>query len=146
MATKTITWTGPSLEGVPDGYFAVTDPDQSEVVTFWRVGLPKGLKAGDVADRVYVRAFQGWLAEYRAPWVARVYAVLLADPEGTGRTFATCAVRCRGCGKALTDPVSKSVGYGPECRRGHNLEELGATIVGGFRRDVGATGPDRPGS
>lgn len=122
---------GDSAE-IPDGYYAVPDPDDAARMTLWRVagGLmhpsPAGAKHGPrlldrdvppgrgVLDRQeFIRT---WHDTVRLPWAQAVRAALAADPEAAGARFAETAVRCRDCGRLLTDEVSKAAGRGPDCR------------------------------
>jgi hypothetical protein len=75
-------------------------------------------KADVPADPAARTAFaQEWSARRRA-YLTRVIAAITADPVGAARCYAEFSIRCAKCGRRLTDDTSKSVGIGPECRRG----------------------------
>jgi hypothetical protein len=128
------------MTAIPDGYYAVPDPLDPAVMTYWRqrATMPSGRPA--------VRAFNPWPDKARygpvlyrrdvptetsrrrevleAHWERvrdyhrRVRESIEADPAAAGRRFAEWCIRCCCCGRALTEEQSKVLGIGPECRRG----------------------------
>lgn len=125
-----------------DRYFAVPDPDDQAVMTYWR----------EHEDRYGIRRFSPWpdKAHYgpvlwkrdlpRDPkakramreahwarsreWRTKVRALVDADRFTAGKRFADWQVRCCFCGRALTEEHSKVYGVGPECRAGIPAEVL----------------------
>jgi hypothetical protein len=131
---------GPDGAELPDGYYAVPDPDDAARMTLWRVAgdllhpspanakygpaltkrdIPAGLETAEQRD--FIRT---WHETVRLPWVRAVRAAVAADVEAAGARFAETAVRCRDCGRLLTDETSKAAGRGPDCRA-HAAELLG---------------------
>lgn len=129
-----MTWT--ELETIPDGYYAVLDPDNPTTVSYWRrttSGRNTGLKPWpakawygpavplrkdvpqDPADRD--RCVTAWRDDRRA-YLGQVVAAITAGPEAAARCFAALSTRCWSCGRALHDATSKLYGIGPECRDG----------------------------
>lgn len=120
------------MSEIPDGYYAVADPTSPDELTLWRVsdGLliasPAGAKYGPVLYRRDIPAglskpeqqrwAGNWFETVQRPWRAAVRAAIAADPEAAGALYAKTAVRCRDCGRALTDRASKAAGRGPDCR------------------------------
>jgi Family of unknown function (DUF6011) len=121
-------------------YFAVPDPDDAERMTYWRLG-PRGLASwppnarygptllrrdvprdlrGD-AKREWVHT---WFQSTRFMWTARVFEAINVDQHAAAARFAVWQMRCLCCGRALTDPASKTYGIGPECRAGLPVEVL----------------------
>ena len=117
-------------------YFAVPDPSDPTTMTYWvRKTAPRERSFGpwptkahygprlkrsdippDVEDR---RAFvRSWYRTNFDPWFTRVQEAITDDPGGCRARFAVFATRCVSCGRALTDPRSKVLGIGPECRAG----------------------------
>jgi hypothetical protein len=116
---------------IPDGYYAVPDPNDPAVLTAWRAvnghlkPAPVGAKWGPVLYKRDVagmspldrqRYVSAWFNDVRWPWDRAVRAAIVADPEAAGALYAKTTVRCRDCGIALRDPVSKREGRGPDCR------------------------------
>lgn len=117
---------------LPDGYFAVPDPDDPSMLTCWRVkddngraltasptgahygptlyrrDVPKGLKGRDRA--LWVNA---WFTEVRGPWDRKIREAIAADPEAAGLRFAEHTHHCCRCNQPLT--VSAWQGVGPDC-------------------------------
>ena len=119
------------MTNLPDGYYAVADPDQPEQITYWRSRAgqlkpwPAKAHYGPVAYRRDVpKDHAAKVAFIEAHWEkVRAYntRVLLAigdDPAAAMARFAEFAVRCGRCGRTLTDDRSKVLGLGPECRQG----------------------------
>lgn len=135
---------------IPDGYYAVPDPGNAEVLTLWRVvndhvkasppkalwgpvlyrrDVPKGLSTPDRAAWI-----RDWFQRVRFPWDEAVRAAIAADPETAGALYAKTSIRCRNCAKPLTDATSKAAGRGPDCR---------ASAAAWVRKPTAAT-PTRP--
>lgn len=119
------------MDDLPDGYYAVLNPDDPATMTYWRVrtgritawpakahhGPPRLLKRDAPADRdARIAWMRVWSSRYQS-WMQRLHAALIADLPAARRTFADLTVRCCECGRALTDDRSKVLGVGPECRR-----------------------------
>lgn len=122
-----------SRPGIPDGYYAVPDPDNADVLTLWRVvndnvkasppkakwgpalftrDVPKGLSKPDRDEWV-----RDWFRCVRYPWDEAIRAAIAADPETAGALYAKTSIRCRNCNTPLTDESSKAAGRGPDCRK-----------------------------
>lgn len=139
----------PGSFNLPEGHFAIRDPHDPRLVSYWRyratrrrvqpvfgpwpakartgprllaADVPAALK-GD-ARRDWIRK---WFADNAAPYRAAVIAALEADPHAAAMRFAELTSRCCVCGRNLTEPLSKSCGIGPECRSG-----LGAAVLAQF--------------
>jgi hypothetical protein len=123
-----------NIPPLPDGYFAVPDPDDPATITCWRVkddsgraltpspsgahfgptlyrrDVPKGLKG---RDRVlWVNA---WYVEVRGPWDRKVREAIAADSETAGLRFAEHTDHCCRCNQPLTVAASQAMGVGPDC-------------------------------
>jgi len=124
-------------------YFAVIDPDDPERMTYWRRG-PRGLKPwpqkatygpvlrkSDVPAVLRGEARREWVRQWfgeRRPWSEAVHEAIDADPDGCRARFAAFTSRCCCCGRALTDPASKTYGIGPECRDGVSADVLARMV------------------
>ncbi|MEV3995782.1 DUF6011 domain-containing protein [Streptomyces halstedii] len=123
---------------LPDGHYALLDPQDSEVMTYWRVrsgrlmawpakawhGPVRPLRSAAPKDRdERIAWMRKWHATYRA-WLEQLHAALQRDPGTARRQFTDLTVRCCLCGRALRDDVSKVVGIGPDCRTGLSQEAL----------------------
>src|SRR5215213_9571612 len=130
-----------SWEHLPEGYYAVADPENEGEMSYWRrkdkgkhktpsfdpwplkarygprllTSDPrlKGLK-GEQRNQ-FVRS---WYEGVKYPYMARVVEAIASDPVTAGKRFAELQMRCCICGKGLTTNESKVVGIGPECRKG----------------------------
>lgn len=117
----------------PDGYYAAPDPNDQGIITCWRrrstrksasfgpwkrgASYIHGPKRADIpqdpAERIaFIKAHLAANEE----WCQRVYAVIAADLDAARLLFASFTGSCSSCGRALTDPTSKLLGIGPECR------------------------------
>jgi hypothetical protein len=117
---------------LPDGYYAVPDPDNAATMTYWRVKdgaryrWPAKARYGPVPpprkDAPGVKGSPEWIAwakEYgdrRWAWNVRVDAALTAAPATAAKRFAELTTKCCCCGRGLTDARSKVLGIGPDCR------------------------------
>lgn len=135
--------TDQTMTELPDGHYAVLDPQDPDVMTYWRVrsgrmsawpakawhGPARPLSADAPQDReqriAWMRDFQ---ATYRA-WMEQLHAALGADPGTARRQYADLTVRCCQCGRSLRDDVSKVVGIGPDCRAGMSPAVLAALFM-----------------
>ena len=120
------------MTDLPDGYYAVPDPDDTTAMTYWRAkggGLhphpaktwygPARPLRQDAPSPKGGPEFQEWMRDYFDRWTAwarRVRDSLAIDPAATARRFADLTTRCCVCGRALTDAESKVLGIGPDCR------------------------------
>ena len=131
------------MTGIPDGYYATPDPDNPDTMTYWRArtghlghwpakawyGPARLLKRDAPTDRdAKIAWMRAWNDSYRS-WLQRVTDTVAADPQTCRAVFAALAVRCCDCGRALTDAKSKTLGVGPECRRGYDEAWLAATLT-----------------
>lgn len=122
------------LQPLPDGYYAVPDPDDPTTITCWRVkdddgraltpsptgahygptlyrrDVPKELKANAKERALWVNT---WFIEVRGPWDRKVREAIAADPEAAGLRFADHTHHCCRCNKPLT--VSAFRGVGADC-------------------------------
>lgn len=127
----------------PDGYYALPDPDNAATMTYWRThngrlqrwpakawyGPARLLKRDAPTDRdAKIAWMRAWNEQYLA-WLQRVTAAITADPQTSRARFAAFTIRCCDCGRALTDAKSKTLGVGPECRRGYDEAWLAATLT-----------------
>jgi len=127
----------------PATYYAVPDPTNPSAMTYWRrdrrgrlAPWPPRARYGptltpaDIPDHLAGQDRREWISDWaRAhlwPWHEAVHAAIDADPDGCAARFAAMAARCCRCGRALTDPESKTYGIGPECRRDVPAELLTA--------------------
>jgi hypothetical protein len=119
---------------LPDGYYAVLDPDRPATMTYWRArdgvlrpwpakahyGPPRLLKRDAPTDQTAKATWmRTWIDGYRA-WHQRVGDAIRCDRDACRARFAAFAIRCADCGRPLTDATSKTFGIGPECRRGYS--------------------------
>ncbi|MET9321926.1 DUF6011 domain-containing protein [Streptomyces sp. NPDC003038] len=134
MAAPTIDW--PELDAIADGYYAIPDPDDADVMTYWRRTRtartnalkpwptrawygPKVPRRSEVPmDRLARAEFVAAWSTSRRAYLDQVVAVIAADPVAAGRRFADFGIRCCQCGRPLSDDTSKAYGIGPECRSG----------------------------
>lgn len=126
------------LAVIPDGYYAVPDPDQPDTMTYWRsryadhafTAWPAKATYGPLAyrkDRPKDHAAAvDWMRahnERRRAWHERVLAAIGDDPATAAARFAELTTRCLCCGRKLTDAKSKLLGIGPDCRRSARLDD-----------------------
>ncbi|MFG3426173.1 DUF6011 domain-containing protein [Streptomyces californicus] len=135
--------TDQTMTSLPDGYYALLDPQDPDVMTYWRVrsgrmtawpakawhGPARPLARDAPKDREQRIAWmREWHSTYQA-WMEDLHRALLADPGTARRQYADLTVRCCQCGRALHDDVSKVVGIGPDCRSGMSQEALAALFM-----------------
>ena len=117
---------------LPDGFYAVPDPDDESVMTRWRVkggkwsphpaktwyGPARPLRK-DAPDAPGTDAYIAWMRahfdQYDA-WRRRTLAAIEANPLLARWRFAESTAHCNNCGRALTDGSSRLMGIGPDCR------------------------------
>ncbi len=117
---------------IPDGYYAIPDPNDPTLITYWRrknntlkawpakawygPPVPRRSELPDAgpAREAFV---QKWWASRRA-YLDRIATAVLADPATAGKRFANFGIRCCQCGRTLRDATSTTYGIGPECRSG----------------------------
>lgn len=121
---------------LPDGHYAIPDPDDPTRMTYWVkkttkgrpvfVPWPRGARYGPMATvrrgdlprnpakRLRV---MGPLSHDQAAYIERVTAAIWADIDAALRRYAQTTVRCCMCGRKLTNPRSRGDCIGPECRR-----------------------------
>ncbi|MGH3795904.1 MAG: DUF6011 domain-containing protein [Pseudonocardiaceae bacterium] len=132
---------------LPDGYYAITDPFESNRVTCWRQserGLavwPAKARVGPISKVAGVDQPKGSderrrgvlaLHERQRDYLAAVRNRIAEDLTDAGARFSTLHTRCCGCGKTLTDPKARFYGIGPEC--GAKLPD---DVLAGLARRVG---------
>ncbi|MFE0243286.1 DUF6011 domain-containing protein [[Kitasatospora] papulosa] len=132
-----------TMTTLPDGYYAVLDPADTDTMTYWRArggrltpwpakawhGPARPLRRDAPADQAERIAWlRAWDEEYMA-WLRLLQAALDGDPGTARRQFADLTVRCCQCGRALHDDTSKVVGIGPDCRSGLSPEALAALFM-----------------
>lgn len=131
---------------LPDGYYALHDPDDPTTMTYWRqhtdahgpalVSWPRGALYGptylrrdvpkDREERIeFGRQFQARLSA----WMGKARSALTADPDTARARFAVWQIRCCVCGRTLRDRKSKVLGIGPDCRRGEDEAALAAILT-----------------
>jgi hypothetical protein len=114
---------------IPDGYFAVLDPTDPEVMTYWRrkgpnfQSWPAKAWYGPTVRRADLpgpgperEAFVADWSARRRTYLGQIADAILADIPAAGRRFADFGIRCCQCGRALRDNTSKTYGIGPDCR------------------------------
>lgn len=130
---------------LPDGYYAVPDPDDATIMTLWHVKNgtpkarpPKGTRYGPQALRKDIPGRPGddeYIAWMRAhldtvsAWLKRMRAALAANPPAAMRAYAALTNHCCNCGRALTGGTSKALGVGPDCRERMPHELLMALLA-----------------
>lgn len=141
------------MTGAPT-YFAVPDPTDSTLMTYWRqsgakltpwpsrarygpqllrTDLPPALRGQERQEWIWA-----WCREHLTPWHEQVRAAIDADPRECAARFAAFATRCAECGRALRDPASKTYGVGPECREGWPAAALAAMVEAVGRAHAGS--------
>ena len=116
---------------VPNGYYAIHDPHETERVTCWRVDKkgalnvwPPKARVGPIStvtrqDKPKDRAERDrWtLKLHHEQWdyFRAVRARIAEDLIDAYARFASMYTRCCVCGKALDDPKSRMYGIGPDC-------------------------------
>jgi hypothetical protein len=137
----TDTW--PDMSPIPEGYYAIPDPDDATTMTYWRRaitpkvsdlkpwpakawnGPPVPRRADVPTDRAERDRFAAAWTESRRVYMTKVIDGLLAELDDARRRFSTFTIRCWSCGRTLRDARSKSLGIGPECRAGMDPAALG---------------------
>jgi hypothetical protein len=137
-----------SVTTIPVGYYAVPDPDQpDEQMTYWHVRAdcgpdmfhfvawpPRARYGPKLLRKDVPKDYEGRAAAIRAhhevllDWNLRLRDALAAEPAEAAERFARLTTRCFWCARALTDPRSKLLGMGPDCRRQMGLDD--AVLIG----------------
>lgn len=121
----------------PDGFYAAID-QASGITTCWKrtthpkkpskksfgpwkrgdhVGPHSGLTRADIpVDPAARQEFLTRVWAESAAWAEPIYAAIAADLDAARLLFAQFTGACSVCGRALTDPTSKLLGIGPDCR------------------------------
>jgi Family of unknown function (DUF6011) len=115
---------------LPGGYYAITDPFESNRVTCWRQserGLtvwPAKARVGPISKVGRVDQPKGSderrrgvlaLHEQQRDYVAAVRNCIADDLTDAGARFSVLHSRCCVCGTTLTDTQARFEGIGPEC-------------------------------
>lgn len=120
---------------LPDGFYAVPDPDGpdepgGDAMTFWRVlyggieAYPRRAKYGPIppprkdlpSDREERDLWMRSWDVLRHEWATRIRAAIEADPMAARRRFAEGSARCCECGRPLASGRSRLLGLGDRCR------------------------------
>lgn len=117
---------------IPDGYYAVPDPRNPDVLTAWRVAGGKieptparaqyapALWKRDIPTGMTKAERKAWITNWfttvERPWKRAIREAILADLDAAGMRYAKALIRCRDCGRMLTDQTSRDAGRGPDCR------------------------------
>jgi hypothetical protein len=138
-----------------DGFYAIADPGDRDVMTYWRARQgdlkpwPRKARYGPItryrkadlpADPGQRPAFLRKVAAEQAEFWDQVADAIQADPDRARARFAEFAVRCWRCGRKLTDPESKVLGVGPDCRAWLPKESLARVGPGHVGRAHAAAG------
>jgi hypothetical protein len=132
------------LDLIPNGFYAVADPDDAATMTYWhrlrttrtngirpwpasrRYGPPMLLRSDLPADPAEKDAFIAAWSARRLAYRSRIVSTIAADTMAAAHRFAVLETRCLLCGRPLKDPLSKVYGIGPDCREGMDPEGLAA--------------------
>lgn len=107
---------GTDIPEVAAGHYAIKSLTGNNDLDFFRVDRPT---EGKWAGYTFVKRVIGGKADVRVPFklALRVLALIQADTEAMGR-YGQEIGRCGKCNRHLTDETSRSLGIGPECRKG----------------------------
>lgn len=121
---KAATVQGPSQGGqlspvttpdVPAGYYAVPSKTGNNDLDFYRIDRPT---EGKWAGRTFVKRVIGGHEPQRIKWAEQVTALKQITAAGvieSGQLYGQTIGQCANCHRHLTDEVSRSRGYGPDC-------------------------------
>lgn len=132
------------LSEIPDGYYAVADPDHPGTITYWR--MHRHPKRGRVLDPWPAKARYGptawrkdtprepaakqrYLEAYwarRGAWNWKIRKAIMRDPAAANARFSEFSTRCGCCARILRDDLSKVLGRGSKCRQGVDQGALAA--------------------
>jgi hypothetical protein len=111
-----------TFKDIPPGYYATPSRTGNNDFDFWRVDPGKGkwegfrfavrLLGGDAEPGEMMRT----VPLENVPMRLALQAIAEYGIEEAGAKFAELLVRCRDCGRFLTDQVSRDEGRGPVCR------------------------------
>jgi hypothetical protein len=149
----------PEPTALPDGYYAVPDPDAPALMTLWHVKdgktnarPPKGTRygpqarRGDVPGRPGDDEYIAWMRKYFdavTEWHGRVRAAIAANPQAAMRAYAALTNHCCNCGRFLRDGTSRAIGIGPDCRERMPQDLMRAYLAEIDRaRSLNATPPE----
>jgi hypothetical protein len=85
-------------------YYAVLDPADHARMRYARRTTRGQLEVWPPIDRT-------------RPGDREVLAAVESDPDAAAARFDALGTACCVCGRTLTDPLSKTIGIGPECRQ-----------------------------
>lgn len=104
------------LPDVPQGHYAIPRTlGDSDDLLFYRVDR---IIKGKYAGRTFVKRVIGGHADHNV-YGAEARSALEAiatDIPGAAKRYGVKIGRCSACNRHLTDPLSRSLGIGPECR------------------------------
>ncbi|WP_026931193.1 DUF6011 domain-containing protein [Glycomyces tenuis] len=120
------------MSTLPDGYYAVPDPDDPDTMTRWRVdsggmhphpaktwyGPARPLRK-DAPGKPGTDEYIAWMRDYFdewGSWARRVKEAIEANPLIARFHFTESTGHCHNCGRVLTDGTSRTLGIGPDCR------------------------------
>lgn len=119
---------------IPDGYYAVPDPADPQVMTYWRrrhtsttdslrswpatawygPAVPRRSELPeDPAER---QAFADAWSATRNAYHDQIVVAILTDTAAAAKRFADLRTACSQCGRRLRDAESKLYAVGPDCR------------------------------
>jgi len=103
------------FKGIPAGHYATASLTGNDDYDFWRVDAPT---EGKWAGRIFVKRVIGGKPEAPVRGATRhaaLSAILFEGIEVCGMRYADELGACRNCNRHLTDELSRSRGYGPDC-------------------------------
>jgi hypothetical protein len=130
---------------IPAGYYAIPDPENPDLMTYWRVIVapdgsvaswtaspprarygPQMLKRNIPADRAERLAVMRQFSDRLTDWTTRVRDAITADTAGCAARYAEFTTKCFCCGRELRSARWKVLGIGPDCCRKYGLN---ATVL-----------------
>jgi hypothetical protein len=105
----------PPLPDVPEGRYAIDNPNRPGELTFWVIGHPT---TGHNAGRIFVKQIIGGRRDealYGDEERAALEAILAAGVETARDRYSDETEDCWRCGIHLTDSLSRRVKIGPDC-------------------------------
>jgi len=98
-----------TLPKVAPGYYALGDEDRPE-----RYRVKEARSGRTYVDHIGPNEATTWL---RYGEMVPVLTEIAKDERAAALLYATVTDRCARCNRYLTEPVSVSAGYGPDCRK-----------------------------